>query len=78
MGNEPGRQAAPSTASIQSMDENLQKKFSKGIQYNSRSPEIILCKLLIINCILFRAVNFISMFKRKEYVKSKKEQGKTN
>jgi len=38
MGNEQGKQTAPTTAGIQSMDESLQKKFSKGIKYNSMWP----------------------------------------
>ena len=38
MGNEQGRLQAgmPTPAGIQSMDESLQKKFAKGIQYNSK------------------------------------------
>ena len=36
MGNEQGRLGEPTPAGIQSMDENLQKKFAKGIQYNSK------------------------------------------
>ena len=36
MGNEHGRLGEPTPAGIQSMDENLQKKFAKGIQYNSK------------------------------------------
>ncbi len=37
MGNEQGKLAGVATpAGIQSMDESLQKKFAKGIQYNSR------------------------------------------
>ncbi len=36
MGAEQGRlQGVPTPAGIQSMDESLQKKFSKGIQFNS-------------------------------------------
>lgn len=35
MGNEQGRLGEPTPAGIQSMDESLQKKFAKGIQYNS-------------------------------------------
>ena len=38
MGNEQGRPGEPTPAGIQSMDESLQKKFSKGIQYNSKQP----------------------------------------
>jgi hypothetical protein len=38
MGNEQGKlQGVPTPAGIQSMDESLQKKFAKGIQYNSKS-----------------------------------------
>lgn len=38
MGNEQGKlQGVPTPAGIQSMDESLQRKFSKGIQYNSKS-----------------------------------------
>lgn len=38
MGNEQGKlQGMPTPAGIQSMDESLQRKFSKGIQYNSKS-----------------------------------------
>ena len=37
MGNEQGRFGGePTPAGIQSMDESLQKKFAKGIQYNSK------------------------------------------
>ena len=42
MGAEQGRlQGVPTPAGIQSMDESLQKKFSKGIQFNSESTSII-------------------------------------
>lgn len=37
MGNEHGKAGnAMTPAGIQSMDENLQRKFSKGIQFNSK------------------------------------------
>ncbi len=37
MGNEQGKvPGVPTPAGIQSMDESLQKKFAKGIQYNSK------------------------------------------
>ena len=35
MGNEHGKAATATPAGIQSMDEALQKRFSKGIQFNS-------------------------------------------
>ena len=42
MGNEHGKlQRVPTPAGIQCMDETLQKKFSKGIQYNSKFYKLI-------------------------------------
>ena len=41
MGNEQGKlQGVPTPAGIQSMDETLQKKFAKGIQYNSKLSDV--------------------------------------
>lgn len=37
MGNEHGKAATATPAGIQSMDEALQKRFSKGIQFNSET-----------------------------------------
>ena len=46
MGNEQGKlQGVPTPAGIQSMDESLQKKFAKGIQYNSEFP--LMCKMAL-------------------------------
>jgi len=43
MGNEQGKlPGGPTPAGIQTMDETLQKKFAKGIQYNSKSPRSFL------------------------------------
>ena len=42
MGNEQGKAGGSVTpAGIQSMDESLQKKFSKGIQFNSESVAVL-------------------------------------
>lgn len=42
MGNDQGKfQGVPTPAGIQSMDESLQKKFAKGIQFNSKSVSLV-------------------------------------
>lgn len=68
MGNEQGRfPGEPTPAGIQSMDENLQKKFAKGIQYNSKQLKVqeiqahytveLLLKLMIL--VLFSPVKIV-------------------
>ena len=52
MGNEQGKfQGVPTPAGIQSMDESLQKKFSKGIQFNSKGCHLDGVSEKLIGCV---------------------------
>lgn len=55
VGSEPAGQVKDKNipAGLQSMNQSLQRRFAKGVQYNSKSRALSLVKVLLYYCISF-------------------------